>query len=378
MSAPDPETLLLAAVLLAQKAQAGEDVTDATARLAELASGEEEEGEEDDDLSRFAEAVGFTGEYTDSIGRRRCYQDGKPVPCKQIEHLMKGSRSPAAKAAPAGKGSAKAAPAPAGKAPAAKAGKAAPADQGRFTPDPGLHPRALEALKGMAAGLKASPGLTPARRKEYAEAAQEVLSRMPPRALDRFRAGQSEPPLFVPSIDAVNPALAGIFAGMPKVVAKLKAGVKLGAAYLSGGGVSGRLVLDGGDIWSAASVYAHEFGHAVDGPKKELSSSPAWQDAFAAELRGGQLNRYSGTSPAEGFAEFGRLLYGGQWTAEGVRKKFPRCFAYWQKQGLVPAPGSSSFAEADEPSLPDIFSERIDLPDGGHADALLDPPDGPA
>jgi hypothetical protein len=139
------------------------------------------------------------------------------------------------------------------------------------------------------------------------------------------------------------------------------------------------------------SVYAHEFAHALDcggSGQFELSSQQEWVDAFLEEIQSQAsrdaaqasqwrgdwwqnvkdsdtpLSAYATQSTWEGFAEFGRAVYetatgenkwrtvsssdGGQQQGnvgklatakglEGLKKAFPKCYAFWEKHGLIDA-----------------------------------------
>lgn len=80
---------------------------------------------------------------------------------------------------------------------------------------------------------------------------------------------------------------------------------------------------------------AHELGHVFDGSVYIYSESRSWETAWGEEIdvEGSPLSGYAQTDPQEGFAEFARLLL---LQDRGVaRQKFPKCYAYWEKEGLV-------------------------------------------
>lgn len=123
----------------------------------------------------------------------------------------------------------------------------------------------------------------------------------------------------------------------------------------------------------AVGTHAHELGHAADG-KDELSGTPEWQHAFDSEIdhphdwstmsdadkhelkldyehalkfspkldwndfldSTGRLSSYARTHPAEGLAEYVRLLVQ---EPERAKTDFPRCYAFFQKAGLIDAGG---------------------------------------
>lgn len=108
---------------------------------------------------------------------------------------------------------------------------------------------------------------------------------------------------------------------------------------------SGRLHLDGGvssksGLDSIRHVYAHEISHAIDwipeagGGGREISGTPRWIDAYSTEIKtgAGKLSKYAETAPAEGFAEFGRLV---NMAPDVARTEFPKSWAVWKKHGLV-------------------------------------------
>jgi hypothetical protein len=80
-------------------------------------------------------------------------------------------------------------------------------------------------------------------------------------------------------------------------------------------------------------VYAHEICHTLDEDTKH-SRSKEWQSAWNDEIVKGKYapSGYSKTSPAEGFAEFGRCLVR---DTDLAKKWFPKCYDYWKKQGWL-------------------------------------------
>lgn len=86
MTVVDAETSLLALLEVLGRTEAGSDDRDqAVSELAGLLSGEDDD-EEGDEYEAFAAEAGFTGTLTDSIGRKRRYEHGKPVPLGDHEH----------------------------------------------------------------------------------------------------------------------------------------------------------------------------------------------------------------------------------------------------------------------------------------------------
>lgn len=83
-------------------------------------------------------------------------------------------------------------------------------------------------------------------------------------------------------------------------------------------------------------VVAHELGHVLDQDDAcetfDLSFNPEFKAAWRAEMSRGQLTPYAATDEVEGFAELARHLYTG---VNGIRERFPRCVAYFARNGLI-------------------------------------------
>jgi hypothetical protein len=151
---------------------------------------------------------------------------------------------------------------------------------------------------------------------------------------------------------------------------KERVGSNWAGAYLYGEGFKPQLHLDGkeghtGNMGTAINAdshdslrgtYAHEMTHALDGPDGKHSGTDEWKRAFSEEIKHPDddgaytLSKYASTDESEGFAEFGRLLYGTATEHEAIKQSMPKCFAYFQKAGLIdtpkpiqaPAPGTSA------------------------------------
>lgn len=113
-----------------------------------------------------------------------------------------------------------------------------------------------------------------------------------------------------------------------------------GAGHLPGG-------TEFGDVHNAKGIHAHELTHALD-HGGTFSMDPEWRAAYKAEIvastsrrRDGsygdppRLSEYARHQAAEGFAEFGRALWGSSVKREEVKAKFPKCWAFVAKRGLV-------------------------------------------
>ncbi len=125
--------------------------------------------------------------------------------------------------------------------------------------------------------------------------------------------------------------------------------------FFSWGNRSGGIHIDGMDpvfrmgraaqhMGMPEKIYAHEIGHGIDGPGLKTSKNPEWIDAYTSEIKDGQLSDYAAPSLdrqdaenyAEGFAEFSRLLHFGGANLAKVRDAFPKSWAFWQRNGLLP------------------------------------------
>jgi hypothetical protein len=102
-------------------------------------------------------------------------------------------------------------------------------------------------------------------------------------------------------------------------------------AVVADGGVPGTRPEEG---VHTVGVYAHELGHAIDGPDDEISNSKAWQAAWAKEMKnaGRPPSEYAQVSASEGFAEYHRLLVANRKQAVAL---YPRCADVWRGRGLL-------------------------------------------
>lgn len=268
---------------------------------------------------------------------------------------------------------------------------APPADAPRPVPAYVGHPVA----RTLADGLNASVGLTDAQRDYYAAASKRVLEGLPGPALDRIAENLSGV-RFHPSTQAI---LDGVLAEMaskgaaPDALARARealAGKNIGGLYANGYRsihVDGDHDLSREDVgahgWGkvnrAAGVYAHEVSHALDGPEQIHSRSAAWARAFDEEIahtgdrraRGEapRLSIYAASRPSEGFAEFGRLVYGSDVPHAQIAKEFPKATAYFKAMDWWPAEERIGGAGG---GLAEVFDKAVPVGDDGkaHVDTL--------
>jgi len=206
----------------------------------------------------------------------------------------------------------------------------------RLAGAPSFPPPANFALLAQSQGwfgdqLRHHAGIPMERRGEYARAASVVFARMTPTALLRLRQNTREI-RFYATLEEMTVELART---EERVARFLTMGLPIGGAYQS----EARLLhLDGGRVGrygrDIVQLYAHEFSHAVNGPGRPISSSPAWQDAWRAEVLVGPFSDLAGASPHEGFAELGAFMYGGALRRNWLEERYPRCVEVWKGHGL--------------------------------------------
>lgn len=181
----------------------------------------------------------------------------------------------------------------------------------------------------------ASPSASSDQVRKYEATRQAVLDAMPASARDRVREhiGQVRYHGDIADVSAAfidQQKARGIWDGeKPRVGGFVQMDKQTGKMHVN---------LDGGlgSHIDEREVYAHEFAHVVDGPAFSLSNSAEWKSAWQREIKPGlKLSRYAATKPSEGFAEFGRLIYGGAADLKMVEKRMPKSFRFWKERGLL-------------------------------------------
>lgn len=279
-------------------------------------------------LSRALLESGFTGEITDARGAHRKYVDGKQI------------------AAGGDAGS------------SADKGGDAKSDASTATKWPD-HP-----VAGKVRDAIAKSNVSAEQKAAYSEAMAGVMGRVPQRGMDRIAAHLSDSQYYESSRElgvavfsrAMEQAPGDQRAQMQPTLDRIKGGeLTIGGCYESGASTK-TLHLDGGmrirrgagahgtASQSAAEVYAHELGHAIDGPDHQISAHPKWKEAWDAEIgpaagagANARLSGYATKDTHEGFAEFARLVYGGTVPLDRVEKEFPRCSALIKAAKLWPS-----------------------------------------
>lgn len=184
-----------------------------------------------------------------------------------------------------------------------------------------------------------------------------VFERMPSGALENVHETLARI-RFLPSQEQITEAFEG-FAG--KRTATDAAGLVAGfyrfserALYLRPAGYNNQ------------AHYAHELGHVVDviprskggDGHRTYSQGPKWGQAYVDEiLDTGKPSKYATTNPAEGFAEFHRLLVSNPKKAE---RNFPKCYAVFQGHGLTANVTANVGLELDDGgNLKEIYSRPV-------------------
>lgn len=205
-------------------------------------------------------------------------------------------------------------------------------ERGRFGSGDGGRSKDHQAvIDGMSKAIDRAD-LTDEQKDQYKKAWSDVVDRLPLAAVHSIQSNVKRAN-FYPSSEALTDALRERSPNI-KGVAAGAYGIKDESLHLDGGANrSGQ---------SASEVYAHELGHAVDGPSRDISSSPAWRDAYNSEVANGRLGKYAAADPkrsdslnaAEGLAEFNRAVHGGKYDPDQVAQKFPKCTQVFKDNGL--------------------------------------------
>jgi len=189
--------------------------------------------------------------------------------------------------------------------------------------------------------------LSPEQKKAFGDAAERVIRCMPERAVKLMNAGLDGGLNWHPDAKSITNELND----------RRKA---RGQAALEGVIVNGyysnkerRCTLDGETGQSSTSqdlerkgeknihgTYAHELMHAIDKGDR-FSGTPEWKAIWQDEIvtpdepdGPPRLSKYATTEVYEGFAEFGRMLYGSDVPREVMKNRFPRAAAFMKEHDL--------------------------------------------
>jgi hypothetical protein len=194
----------------------------------------------------------------------------------------------------------------------------------------------------------AKADLPPEQKEAYAKAMKSVMAKMPKRALDRIHENlkvvgfhKDTKDAAIAAVDAASKT-PGVSEKQLAAIAEWKKDLASGKRVMGGAYIKNKTAPEmhvDGDFkpnnQTTAGVYAHELGHAIDGPDAQASRSPQWQKAWEAEIKQGKLSKYATTDPSEGWAEFARAVYTED--PKEVEKQFPQCAAIFKAAKIWPS-----------------------------------------
>jgi hypothetical protein len=196
----------------------------------------------------------------------------------------------------------------------------------------GSSPEHLQAVALFDQHLAAHANLTAAQRQEHQQAAHAVIGQMSVAALQRLNANVAGYRLFPDAHELSLYAVPG-YASLP---------VSLRPYLLAHGAYNRRtreVEIDGGGrigpfVFTAQDRYAHELGHAIDGPAFDVSDPQEWQDAWRAEIAPTTRSPAAQVDHREGFATFAGMAYGTNANRRALETSHPLCVAVWRRHGL--------------------------------------------
>lgn len=164
---------------------------------------------------------------------------------------------------------------------------------------------------------------------------QKVLNKMTAYSGIKYKSPPTTQAEFAFHRRMAKEAIAGMSKGAVKKLAKRLEEVKIINERSSSYSTGYSVIIAKWPKDQQRGVWAHEFGHILDGG---ISQTPEWKAAWQHEIADKQrISEYAGTVPVEGFAEFFRMNDGLGRTPEGRRQienVFPRCVAVLEKEGL--------------------------------------------
>lgn len=181
--------------------------------------------------------------------------------------------------------------------------------------------------------------LTPEAKEKYKAAVRKTTQRMPKKAVETIHENvkatnwHKDAASVTEAMRKRNPKK---FEGRPNL--SVGGAFNMGSGELNLDGNTGRIADKlGGARTNIHETYAHELSHALDkhsGGKH--SDSPEFKEAFDSELAGGQLSKYATSNTAEGWAEFGRMVFGTSIPTKEIEKRFPKTTKIWKDKGIWP------------------------------------------
>lgn len=246
--------------------------------------------------------------------------------------------------------------------------------------------------------LRSNVDLSERQKGEYATSFQAVMEQMPPAARDRLGTSVKKVKFYKSAPEAgvanarewlddpsITPAQREYWTNRLKQLENLESVVvgafnmRTGTLHIDGqgpGGATGRHPLEGTGrskgIILREQVYSHEFGHGLDGPQFEHSTTQEWKNAWGREIArkvDGEhsLSGYASEKSSEGLAEFARILYSGEVPTSQIARDFPLATAYFKRQGWWPAERGPVKPPTEHVPATEVFKERVG-PDNAHVD----------
>lgn len=183
--------------------------------------------------------------------------------------------------------------------------------------------------------LQKHKNLTDKQKKAYSKALNDVLNRIHPEALKRVVKNTKRADFF-PNADDLKEAMIAPYPNSARFEGKKIAGCydMNRETLLLDGEAEVPSLEKGYTVHAPQHSYAHELGHAIDGPNRDISESKEWKKAWKEELSGGILTESAASKPMDGFAEFCRLVYAGTTSRDDIKKRFPKSVAVFEVRGI--------------------------------------------
>lgn len=174
--------------------------------------------------------------------------------------------------------------------------------------------------------------LRPAQAQEYRDAAFAIISFFTVSAANRFNA-HVRGYRFFSSLDELSAHCVPGFSQVPQTLRQYVLAV--GAYNVQ----TEEIEVDGGGrfagfVFTTQDRFAHEFGHALDGPQRDISSTSEWRGAWQAEIVPHPPNLNAQTALHEGFAAFAAMVFGTQADRTALEQTHPACVQVWRSWGL--------------------------------------------
>ncbi len=242
--------------------------------------------------------------------------------------------------------------------------------------------------KSVVKALKTAKNLTPEQKVEYFNNVQNSLKGMSDAGHEAYIANTKEVQFFsdtdelTAAVKVLIPVLQRNLCGGFLYTKKSPQGI----LFLDGGkskkgqlgAMKGGSPLEGlGKSLTSHQTTSHEIAHAMDGPKRVISQSKEWQEAWQAEIADGNLTHYASDirpdkneSMAEGWAELGRAIMGGAVPMDVIKAQFPKCYAvaqkYYKEEDIAAAeeleePGTTEGLETPELKPEGDFESGFEL-----------------